>query len=50
MFSGQFSLKISRLRMSRLWPGKNVLDAAIRERHNVEKEGKLAQSGIVEAN
>merc|ERR1712029_110747 len=29
---------------------KNSLDAAIRERQNVEKEGKLAQSRIVEAN
>ena len=29
---------------------KNALDAAIRERHNVEKEGKLAQARIVEAN
>merc|ERR1711923_688920 len=29
---------------------KNSLDAAIRERQNVEKEGKLAQARIVEAN
>ena len=29
---------------------KNALDAALRERHHVEKEGKLAQSRIVEAN
>merc|ERR1719384_2621694 len=29
---------------------KNCLDSAIRDRQNVEKEGKLAQSRIVEAN
>merc|ERR1719225_2521709 len=29
---------------------KNALDAAIRERQNVEKEGKLAQARIVDAN
>ena len=30
--------------------GVLALDAAIRERHNVEKEGKLAESRIVEVN
>ena len=33
-----------------LQESKNALDAAIRERHNVKKEGKLAQARIVEAN